>query len=41
MAPEISTKGQRAAQYVFTDHVERKLEEIALSDARGGSGSGD
>ena len=40
MAPEISTKGQRAAQYVFTDHVERKLEEIALSDARG-SGSGD
>ncbi len=32
MAPDISIENQRRAQYVFTDHVERKLEEIEHCD---------
>ena len=32
MAPDISIENQRRAQYVFTDHVERKLEEINRGD---------
>ena len=33
MAPEISVSGQRPAQYVFTNHVEKKLEEIESAGA--------
>jgi hypothetical protein len=32
MAPEISTSRQRPAQYVFADHVARKIEEIDQSE---------
>ena len=34
MAPEISLDRQRPAQYVFENHVERKLTEISQSEAR-------
>jgi hypothetical protein len=34
MAPEISLGKQRPAQYVFANHVERKLSEISQSEAR-------
>jgi hypothetical protein len=34
MAPEIALDMQRPAQYVFTNHVERKLTEISQSEAR-------
>ena len=34
MAPEISLDKQRPAQYVFENHVERKLTEISQSEAR-------
>jgi hopanoid biosynthesis associated radical SAM protein HpnH len=34
MAPEISLDGQRAAEYVFSRHVEQKLADIAKTEAR-------
>ena len=34
MAPEIALDRQRPAQYVFANHVERKLSEISQSEAR-------
>jgi hopanoid biosynthesis associated radical SAM protein HpnH len=34
MAPEIALDKQRPAQYVFENHVERKLTEISQSEAR-------
>jgi hypothetical protein len=34
MAPEIALDGQRPAQYVFSDQVERKLSEIRAAEAR-------
>jgi hopanoid biosynthesis associated radical SAM protein HpnH len=34
MAPEIALDKQRPAQYVFANHVERKLSEISQSEAR-------
>jgi len=34
MAPEIPLDGQRAAEYVFSRHVEQKLADIAKTEAR-------
>ena len=34
MAPEISLSQQRPAQYVFSRHVEQKLSEIRVTEAR-------
>jgi hopanoid biosynthesis associated radical SAM protein HpnH len=34
MAPEIPLDGQRAAEYVFSRHVEQKLADIAKAEAR-------
>jgi hypothetical protein len=34
MAPEIALDGQRPAQYVFSDQVEKKLSEIRAAEAR-------
>ena len=34
MAPEISLANQRPAKYVFSDHVERKLTEIRISNPK-------
>ncbi|HEY8264006.1 MAG TPA: adenosyl-hopene transferase HpnH [Methyloceanibacter sp.] len=34
MAPEIPLDGQRAAEYVFSKHVEQKLADIAIAEAR-------
>jgi hopanoid biosynthesis associated radical SAM protein HpnH len=34
MAPEISLAQQRPAQYVFSQHVQQKLSEIKVTDAR-------
>ncbi len=34
MAPEISTVNQRPAQYVFTDHVNKKIVEVERADSQ-------
>ena len=34
MAPDISLANQRKADYVFSDHVERKLTEIRIANPK-------
>jgi hypothetical protein len=35
MAPEIDLSGQRPAQYIFSEQVQKKLSEIRRDEARG------